>query len=524
MPDPFWKQNSVWWVPVLILILSGAGWLIKEKLSRMKKPGVIIGQVESPPGKVKIYIEGKYMQDTSVYGWYRIEDVSPGIHEIQWSFKGYQPTVTRAVIVGGKENRVDLPKLELISKVNPIKKKPVEKKTTVNTNIHKWFAGSRFSGSVNMREKFGFIWKCSGGTCILEGPYGVGLNMAVCQALAARVGQLEYYYNDAGMAWTKTANSELLEQCNASAAVMKVRSQPTISQSISNKLDKLVQPVVDCFQKNDSNHPVFNGCIDWHSAVHATWAIIKYQNLTMSSTHQALLKSKLTKNGIEKEFQYIKNNSFFEMPYGRAWFLRLVVEYENVYGDDLLKEMGDYIANSIVEYYKDVEPNPTEGDYKNPSWALVNLNHYAKHRGNQSWEYFVNGKVLDYFVNYNVPCTDLVKSNTDGFIDICGNWAYLVGEVANLPNYSEWVANFIDVKKVLPVINTDNLYLKGLNFSRAWAYWNIYKYTGDEVYLEIFNEHFSTQFKLTSWWSGDDYKVTHWVAQFGIYAMAMALE
>ena len=45
-----------------------------------------------------------------------------------------------------------------------------------------------------MTKKFGFSWKCSGGTCKLSGPYGTGLNMSVCQKLARKVGPLEYYY------------------------------------------------------------------------------------------------------------------------------------------------------------------------------------------------------------------------------------------------------------------------------------------------------------------------------------------
>ncbi len=77
--------------------------------------------------------------------------------------------------------------------------------------IHKWYAGTQYVGTV---VTSGLVWQCSGGTCVLEGPYGTGLNMQVCQELSQKVGGLEYYYNDAGMIWSKTENSALLKQCN----------------------------------------------------------------------------------------------------------------------------------------------------------------------------------------------------------------------------------------------------------------------------------------------------------------------
>jgi len=41
--------------------------------------------------------------------------------------------------------------------------------------------------------------------------------MDVCKSLARQVGGLEYYYNDAGMSWSKTKSPDLLAQCNQGA-------------------------------------------------------------------------------------------------------------------------------------------------------------------------------------------------------------------------------------------------------------------------------------------------------------------
>lgn len=77
--------------------------------------------------------------------------------------------------------------------------------------MNTWYAGTKYNGVVNVQ---GLNWTCSGGTCILRGPYGDGLNMAVCQELSKKVGGLNYYYNDSGMVWSETDNRALLAQCN----------------------------------------------------------------------------------------------------------------------------------------------------------------------------------------------------------------------------------------------------------------------------------------------------------------------
>jgi hypothetical protein len=92
---------------------------------------------------------------------------------------------------------------------NPQPMPPVASQITNQTNT--WYAGTEFEGAVNV---LGLDWQCSGGTCILSGLYGQGLNMVVCQALSQKVGGLQYYYNESGMAWTKNKHSALLDQCN----------------------------------------------------------------------------------------------------------------------------------------------------------------------------------------------------------------------------------------------------------------------------------------------------------------------
>lgn len=81
-----------------------------------------------------------------------------------------------------------------------------------NDKTNTWYAGTQYTGTVNTGQ---LTWECSGGTCVLKGEQGNGLNMTVCQELSKKVGRLDYYYNDSGMTWSKTQNRTLLDQCNA---------------------------------------------------------------------------------------------------------------------------------------------------------------------------------------------------------------------------------------------------------------------------------------------------------------------
>jgi hypothetical protein len=66
-------------------------------------------------------------------------------------------------------------------------------------------------------------------------------------------------------------------------------------EKIDLLLDELLPFISTCTERHDSDYPVFHGCVDWHSA-------------------------------IESELIFLETHPKFEMPYGRAWLLRLTIE------------------------------------------------------------------------------------------------------------------------------------------------------------------------------------------------------
>ena len=78
--------------------------------------------------------------------------------------------------------------------------------------------------------------------------------------------------------------------------------------------------------------PVFYGCYDWHSAVHAHWLLARLARLrpdaSFAAPARAALARSLTPEAIAGEARYLesKGRVSFERPYGLAWLLQLAAE------------------------------------------------------------------------------------------------------------------------------------------------------------------------------------------------------
>lgn len=73
---------------------------------------------------------------------------------------------------------------------------------------------------------------------------------------------------------------------------------------------------------------IFTGSFDWHSSVHAHWALLSMARLTHDTPLQRKLLSRLRPENIQAERTFLNDaeNIGFEMPYGRAWLLLMLAE------------------------------------------------------------------------------------------------------------------------------------------------------------------------------------------------------
>lgn len=275
--------------------------------------------------------------------------------------------------------------------------------------------------------------------------------------------------------------------------------------------------------RHDTAHPVFHGCIDWHSACHGVWALIAHRGTTHEARHAGIVDRLLMPDQLALEASDLKSRPDFEMPYGRAWFLRLALEDRRVTGSTRLTFIARDVALSLIDYYRGHPPEPFVREYANASWALINL--------------------LDYgLVENRGDAADFARQEARR---LAGALDHLPGaEEAQWPDFMAVVPSFcellvragaVEVPSVLEKAGKNILALRpvetptrphhhALNFSRAWSLFALFDASDDEQVLALALDHLETGLSHPSWWRGDYRAVAHWVPQFGIFALQRAIE
>jgi len=282
---------------------------------------------------------------------------------------------------------------------------------------------------------------------------------------------------------------------------------------------ELAKPIGICVSRKDSSHDSFHGCLDWHSAVHGVWALIAYTRATGDSQYLPLIKEVLSPERLALEQDMIAADRRFEMPYGRAWFLRLAIDYERLFHDEMLTPFGDRILKSMIAYYQNHTPDPRRNSYASDSWALINMYDYSVATQNSPAAAIVRELTLKYFVQYDGHCSYELEAGN--FMAVCTNWAWLVSKVLPRDQFDKWSDDFFSKAGGLPrpLKHPLNDHAYGLNFSRAWGLWGIYSVTGRLPYVDAYVDHFEQSYSDPVNWKGSYQAVGHWVPQFGMFAL-----
>ena len=72
----------------------------------------------------------------------------------------------------------------------------------------------------------------------------------------------------------------------------------------------------------------FTGNFDYHSSMHAHWALLSLGRIRGDQGVQKYVLDRLPANVLEQERVYLRENPAFENPYGRVWLLQLLQEME----------------------------------------------------------------------------------------------------------------------------------------------------------------------------------------------------
>lgn len=316
-------------------------------------------------------------------------------------------------------------------------------------------------------------------------------------------------------------------------------------------LETLAPAFVSCFQRRDSLidplSPIFHGCLDWHSAVHAAYSHHVLHRRTGDDKYLELINNQFAPQGVslvpaEELYERAKapDLPLTENPYGFGWFLVLARERETSLKNEDLRSMADFAAEQMTNWFNerlssgDAQSFILNKAHPNYSWSLMNLDLWAKYTGDKKLRQVVvkaskplRDKGLDGFCDLEAELTD----DATGFQSPC-----LMRLAALAQIFGRSAKDFVDQRvpsglRIDPIEKPSGCHAGGLNFTRAYGLWRLYELTGRSSYRDNYAELIRYHVGRPDLYEGEmyfgqpDYMCySHWVAQVGVRAISLSYE
>ena len=304
----------------------------------------------------------------------------------------------------------------------------------------------------------------------------------------------------------------------------------TFCESRGDYLTALAITVAQGVTRQDTSHPVFCGCIDWHSCVHGLYALLTVSRLTDDPQWAEIAESQFEPDKLDQEMVAIQREEINqELPYGFAWFLKLAQERELWSDKQDLLPLATELARRLEQWIFSLSPekivcHAQHRAYGNLSWALLNLWEWVQFRKDSARA----EKLMRWTKDHVLPLDQTVPlsfdSETNEFFSASLQRARALLAILPKEESREWLEDFFSEGVFLqPVEHPSSPHSAGLNFSRSWGLWDLYSHTGDTAYRDQYIHHIVTHMESPQYWRDDYKQYGHWVAQFGIYAIALSM-
>lgn len=315
-----------------------------------------------------------------------------------------------------------------------------------------------------------------------------------------------------------------------------------ITQEFPNKTSHLSDSPTDHKLTPSELHPVFYGCLDWHSCVHGHWLLVRilktYPAIANRDSIIGLLNGSFQLEKIKQEAAYFgkyTSSSSYERTYGWAWLLKLDEElktWDNLLAREWYKNLQP-LTQKIVELWKNYLPKQTypnrSGMHPNTAFGLAFALDWARAVSDTTFEHLITTKAKEFYAdNKQVPA--YFEPNGSDFFSPTLEVADLMRRVYDTKTFTKWFDEYYEKRSLmrlleLPVVSdrTDYqiVHLDGLAFSRAWCFKGIashlYKEPDKARLLQEKANLFikSTLPNITN----DNYGGSHWLASFAFYAL-----
>jgi hypothetical protein len=247
--------------------------------------------------------------------------------------------------------------------------------------------------------------------------------------------------------------------------------------------------------------------------------------MTDNACYEPIVDGLLRPNLLAQEAADLADRPDFEMPYGRAWFLRLALEDRIVTGSSRLTLLARAVADSLVAHYRAMPPDPLSREYGNPCWAMINLLDYARSEGRADLVTFAQETTAAHIL----PALDRLPdaAQEDGwpdFMAVTANLCEILVRTGAAPVQTVLARAGERLRALTPVTEPRKPHHFALNFSRAWSMLALYEACSEEWLLQQYLDHMEVNLNHPSWWRGDYRAVAHWVPQFGMFALQRAMQ
>ncbi|HWB75124.1 MAG TPA: DUF2891 family protein [Nannocystaceae bacterium] len=289
-----------------------------------------------------------------------------------------------------------------------------------------------------------------------------------------------------------------------------------------------------CSAAVDTGHPAFHGCIDWHSHVHATYALHVIHRVTGEQSWLDAANVTLEPVALAGELADAQDGGIAnELPYGYAWFLLLAVERARTTGETDLVPLANELGARLSMFYAgesaaQIQDQILADDYGNASWAALNLWRWAEHTDDAVLQQQIATMVDEIWLDpaLDEACPLDADAMPMDFFPPCLHRAMTIVTIAEPATSAAWLATWLGDVELAPlgVAEVTDAHLAGVNFSRAWGLWHLWLATGDPHWRELYVAHIEAHMALPELWAENYGAYAHWVAQFGVHAIALSYE
>lgn len=314
-----------------------------------------------------------------------------------------------------------------------------------------------------------------------------------------------------------------------------------IPQEFPNKTSHLSDGPEDAKLLPSELHPVFYGCLDWHSSVHGHWMLVRllqeYPNIPNRDSIINVLNNSFVYDKMVQEAGYFGKytaSQNYERTYGWAWLLKLDETLgrskEPMYVQWRLAMQP--LTSKIVTLWKDYLPKQTypnrTGVHSNAAFGLDFALDWARFMKDTTFE----NNIIDnanrfYATNQNIP--GYLEPDGSDFFSPSLMAAMLMSKIMDTSTFNDWFNKYYTVQSIeqlctLPTVSDRNDYqivhLDGLAFSRAWCMRTIApKLNAKNIAKKQFEESANSFLKITLPQIFESYGGEHWLASFAIFAL-----